>query len=107
MTGPYRTFREFYPFFLSQHSDGRSRMLHYLGTVLAVGALVCAAFTGRWWVAAVAPVLGYGFAWSGHALFEKNRPLSFNYPWMSLRADFVMLFEAATGRLSPPQDRDR
>ena len=107
MSGPIRSFRDFYPFYLAHHSDRRSRALHYLGTVLAVGALVCAAATGRWWVVVLAPVLGYGFAWAGHVLFEKNTPLSFHYPWMSLRADFVLLLEAATGRFrlpAPPQD---
>jgi len=39
------------------------------------------------------PLLGYGFAWIGHALFEKNKPATFEYPWYSFIADWVMLLD--------------
>ncbi len=96
------SFTEFWPIYLEAHSDRRCRALHYVGTVGAALCLVLWAVTGNFWFAPASLVVGYGFAWSGHGLFEKNKPLSFNYPWMSLRADFVMLFEAATGRLRLP-----
>ena len=103
MAQDYRTFRDFYPFYLSQHLDRRSRALHYLGTSLAVAAILCAVATGRWWLVLAAPFLGYGFAWAGHFFFEKNKPATFTYPVYSLTGDFVMLFEAATGRLRLPE----
>lgn len=42
-------------------------------------------------------VIGYGFAWVGHFVFEKNRPATFKYPWLSLQSDFRLLKETLTG----------
>jgi hypothetical protein len=42
---------------------------------------------------------GYGFAWVGHFVFEKNRPATFRYPLYSLRGDFTMAFEVLRGRI--------
>ena len=39
---------------------------------------------------AVALIAAYGFAWTGHYFFEKNRPATFNHPFLSFRADFRM-----------------
>ena len=36
----YTTFKSFYPFYLSQHSNPISRKLHYLGTSLVIALLI-------------------------------------------------------------------
>ena len=95
----YTTFKRFYPFYLSQHSNPISRKLHYVGTSLVIALLVAVVINGQWQGLLLLPVLGYLFAWVGHFFFEKNRPATFTYPLYSLRADFLMLFEALTGRL--------
>lgn len=65
-----------------------------------LGLLATAAFTGeKTWIA-FAPLSGYGFAWVGHFVFEKNRPATFKYPLYSLRGDFVMYWELLTGKIS-------
>jgi hypothetical protein len=51
---------------------------------------------GRFFVAA--PLVGYGFAWIGHFVFEKNRPATFKYPLYSLMGDFRLWFEVITGK---------
>ena len=93
------SFADFYPFYLNQHSNRVSRVLHYLGTTLSMLVLLFALYTQQWLFILLAFVLGYGFAWVGHFFFEKNKPATFTYPFYSLAADYVMLFQAFTGRL--------
>lgn len=93
----FRSFAEFYPYYLDEHRDPVCRRLHYLGSVLAVTFIA----TGQFWWMLVVPVVGYGFAWTGHFFFEKNRPATFRHPLYSLAADWVMLRDALTGRIPP------
>ena len=86
----YRTFQEFWPFYLREHSKPRTRALHYAGTSLVVLIAAAAAATGNWWLLIAMPIAGYGFAWASHAAVERNRPATFTYPGWSLRADFRM-----------------
>lgn len=95
----YKSFEEFYPFYLSQHQNPTCRKLHVIGT--ALGLLLtsyCLAF-GQYATIALAPVIGYGFSWVGHFVFEKNRPATFQYPRYSFMGDFRMLYEVVTGKL--------
>lgn len=101
MSTRYRTFAEFWPFYLREHSKPRTRALHYAGTTLVVAIAVFAVLTGRWvWMLAI-PLAGYGFAWLAHFAVEKNRPATFTYPLWSLAADFKMWWLWLTRRLEP------
>lgn len=93
----YRTFREFYPFYLGEHVNPVSRRLHVVGTGLVLGSVVAGAVRDRR-LLLLAPVFGYGFAWAGHVFFEKNRPATFTYPGFSLLGDFRLFFETVTGK---------
>ena len=95
----YRSFREFYPDYLAEHRNPTSRRLHFAGTALVLATAAAALLTGRWlWLLAI-PVFGYGFAWVGHLVFERNRPATFRHPLYSLAGDFVMFKDLLTGRL--------
>lgn len=97
--GRFRSFADFYPFYLSEHSHPVCRRLHFVGTVLVLASLVAAAITGSALWLLVAPVVGYGFAWVGHFFFEHNRPATFTHPWYSLAADFVLFRDMLFGRV--------
>lgn len=100
MDAKITSFTEFYPFYLTQHADRICRRTHFIGSSLALAALALLILTGSaWWILA-ALVAGYGGAWIGHFVFEKNRPASFAQPLYSLRADWVMYWEMLTGKLS-------
>ena len=95
----YRTLKEFYPFYLSEHSNRVSRRLHFVGTSIALVLLITAFVTPMWWLVAVALVQGYAFAWTGHFFFEHNKPATFTYPWLSFLGDWRMWWEMLTGKI--------
>lgn len=93
------TFREFYPFYLSEHSNRTCRRLHFLGSTLALACLAALVASGNpWWLLA-GLLAGYGCAWVGHFGFEKNRPASFRQPLFSFMGDWVMYKDIWTGRI--------
>jgi hypothetical protein len=96
----YASFREFYPYYLSEHRDPTCRRLHFVGSALILGlvGVVIAGLLSPWWLLAV-PLIGYGFAWVGHFFFEHNRPATFTYPLWSLLGDWVMFKDMLTGKV--------
>ena len=105
MTREHRSFAEFWPHYLREHSRPQTRALHYVGTSLVVGLVLIALGTGRWLLLALLPVVGYLFAWIGHFGVEKNRPATFTDPPWSLAADFRMWWRWLSGRLKPELER--
>jgi hypothetical protein len=99
MNAEYRSFRDFYPAYLAEHKERTTRRLHFAGTLLVI--LMVAVALGRrearWLL--LAPVFGYGLAWIGHFVFERNRPATFRHPLYSLAGDFVMFKDMLLGRL--------
>lgn len=100
-TSPQRftSFREFYPFYLSEHRDRNCRRMHFAGSSLALVFIVGAIATRNpsWLLGAL--VCGYGFAWFGHFVFEKNKPASFKQPIYSFVGDWVMYLNTWAGKI--------
>ncbi|MDX1704854.1 DUF962 domain-containing protein [Pseudidiomarina sp.] len=86
----FNSFKEFYPYYLAEHADPRCRATHYIGSTLVLIVLAFALLTQQWVYLWLVPLLGYGFAWLGHFLFEHNKPATFKYPAYSLLGDWVM-----------------
>ena len=101
MTGGrrYGTFRDFYPFYLTEHRRSGTRRLHFAGTCLVLLTLVVAVGSGRWRLLLLMPVFGYSLAWVGHFFVERNRPATFQYPLYSLAGDFRMFADMLRGRV--------
>lgn len=95
----YASFREFYPFYLGEHTSRISRRLHVSGTLLALTLAAAALLSGHLVLLWAVPVAGYAFAWVGHYFFEKNTPATFTHPLYSLCGDLRMLYEVLTGRM--------
>ncbi|HEX8512859.1 MAG TPA: DUF962 domain-containing protein [Allosphingosinicella sp.] len=95
----YRSFGDFWPHYLREHSRAATRRLHYTGTGLVLAFAAAAAASGDWRLVAAVPLAGYGFAWFSHVAVERNRPATFTHPLWSLVADFRMAWLWATGRL--------
>jgi hypothetical protein len=94
--GRYKSFAEFYPFYIREHANRTSRRLHVVGTGLSIALALAAVSRLDWRLGLAAVVCGYAFAWVGHFFFEKNRPATFTYPLWSLRGDFKLFFETVT-----------
>ncbi|MDB4968655.1 MAG: hypothetical protein JWN44_4344 [Myxococcales bacterium] len=99
------TFRQFWPFYVREHGRPITRALHFIGSTLVLAIVAAALVTGRPWLLAAMPVAGYGFAWVGHFVFEKNKPASFKYPVYSFFADWVMYGKILSGTMRAEVER--
>lgn len=92
-------FKDFYQFYLTEHSKMMTRIFHFIGTGLLFFVVGFVIYTGKerflWYL----PIVGYGFAWFSHLVFEKNKPATFKYPLWSMISDFKMFFELLTGKI--------
>lgn len=95
----FKSFKDFYPFYLQEHSDLRCRQMHFIGTSLVIMMVVLALSTQNYKILYWLPLAGYGFAWIGHYIFEKNRPATFKHPFYSLLGDFAMYADIWRGKV--------
>lgn len=95
----YRSFEEFWPYYLSEHRHPISRGLHYVGTATGLTVAGLGTLTLNPFAIPTALACGYGAAWVGHFVVEKNRPATFTYPKWSLRGDMRMLKLKVTRKL--------
>lgn len=94
----FASLKEFFPFYLSEHRNPTSRIFHFIGTSLIGFWIILAIVTWNAWWLMLVPIGGYGFAWVGHAFFERNKPATFQYPLYSLASDFILFWHLLTGQ---------
>lgn len=95
----YSNFEAYWPDYVRAHSKKLNRTLHAIGVGLALACVVAALKQRRPWLLLGAPLFGYGFAWAGHFLVEKNTPETFSHPLYSLRASLLMFFKTVSGSM--------
>ncbi|MFI5140880.1 MAG: Mpo1-like protein [Bacteroidia bacterium] len=94
----YKTFGEFYPYYLNEHRKLGTRVTHFVGTSLFFILAITAIIQINGFILLAGVVCAYFFAWIGHFFIEKNKPATFKYPWMSLKGDFKLYFEILMGK---------
>lgn len=95
----FERFSDFYPYYLDEHQNRACRRLHFVGSSLVLAVILYAAISGNFISLISLPLIGYGFAWTGHFFFEKNKPATFKYPLYSLIGDWVMFKDILTRKI--------
>jgi hypothetical protein len=102
-----KSFEEFWPFYVSEHSKPATRALHAAGTTAATACAVALIATGRWRFLPLALIPGYAAAWVGHFFVEHNKPASFKYPLWSFVADYKMFALMLTGKMEEQVEKSK
>ncbi|MCU1350018.1 MAG: uncharacterized protein JWO56_3048 [Acidobacteria bacterium] len=93
-----RSFADFWPYYVRAHARSQTRLLHAIGSTLAL-VMVGVALAVDLRLLIAAPLIGYAFAWYAHFFVEHNKPATFGHPFYSLFADYRMLFLMMAGRM--------
>ena len=94
----YKTFKDFYPYYIEEHSKPKTKLLHFIGTSISLFFLVQLVITFDPIYLIYALLSGYGFAWVAHFFIEKNKPATFTYPFYSFIGDHKMFVEILIGK---------
>jgi hypothetical protein len=101
----YNTLKEFWPYYLSEHSKASNRTLHFIGSSLGLICFSLAIYTQNLYYLLGGFLSGYAFAWIGHFFIEKNRPATFQYPLKSFISDWIMFYYILTGQIKKEIDK--
>ena len=94
----YKTFKEFYPYYINEHENKYTKLLHFIGTSVGIFFLIIFLTSFEFMYLLFALISGYAFAWIGHFFIEKNKPATFKYPLYSFIGDHKMFIEILQGK---------
>jgi hypothetical protein len=100
-------YAEFWDFYVREHQQPLTRILHFIGTSLGILLLVWFVLRGTWFYFPLSFVTGYSFAWISHFFVEHNQPATFKYPLWSFVSDYKMMWLMLTGRMSAEIERTK
>jgi hypothetical protein len=95
-----KSFEEFWPHYVAEHSKPETRALHFVGTTVGMACAAALLARGKWRWLPVAFVPGYAAAWAAHFFIEHNRPATFEHPLWSLMADYKMVGLMLAGKMT-------
>tara|TARA_B110000438_G_C15591448_1_gene554037 strand:+ start:473 stop:781 length:309 start_codon:yes stop_codon:yes gene_type:complete len=95
----FTSFKEFYPYYLSEHKLRINKVFHVLGSISGLLSLIIIIFSKKYMLLPLPLFIGYLFAWIGHFVFEKNKPATFKYPFYSFVGDWIMLKDIITKKI--------
>lgn len=94
-----KSFSEFWPHYVADHSKPATRALHLAGTSVGLACAAALIARGKWKFIPLALIPAYGAAWFGHFFIEHNKPATFRYPLWSFIADYKMIGMMIAGRM--------
>jgi hypothetical protein len=95
----FRSFEEFWPYYVGEHTRRSTRWLHFAGTTAAILCSIAAAILLSPWLLLAVPIAAYSLAWIGHFFVERNQPATFRHPLWSLWGDIRMYRLMWMGRM--------
>ena len=90
---------EYYKYYLTLHEHPKCRLLHFTGQLVTILFTICVLYNWYWFLIPLIPFVIYPFAWSGHYLFEENKPATFVNPLYAKLSDWIMFKDILLGRL--------
>lgn len=99
-TKRYRTFAEFWPYYVNEHKRPLTRYLHFMGNTNLLVWLTLALLRRSVKLAGFAVISSYLIAWIGHFFVEKNVPATFRYPVWAAICDMVMYVKMWNGTMN-------
>jgi hypothetical protein len=73
--------------------------MHFIGSLFVLFLITASLLSNNFVLLLGVPLVGYGFAWGGHFIFEKNKPATFSNPWYSLLGDWQMFLDILRGKI--------
>ena len=101
----FKTYSEFWDFYVLEHSQPLTRYLHFIGTSLGIVLLVFFSRSGSYLYIPLCFAVGYAFSWFSHFFVEHNKPASFKYPLWSFVSDYKMIALMLLGKMDAEIER--
>ncbi len=93
------TFQEYYRHYLTLHQNKWCRRFHVAGQFATILFIFLCIKYSFWFLLVLTPFVVYPFAWTGHYVFEKNKPAAFKNPLWAKACDWIMLKDIITGKI--------
>jgi hypothetical protein len=73
--------------------------MHVIGQIITIAFVFQVIRCECWPLLLLAPLIVYPFAWTGHYVFEKNKPAAFSKPLWAKICDWIMFKDWIIGRV--------